>query len=164
VTGGALGSAQRWDVARAEPLGAPLEHSGPVVRVAYTRDGRNVVTVSGRRVRFWDAATGAPLSSLPDQSSAVHALAISADGAWLATGNEEGIARIWDAATQQPLGPQLIHSAAIHCVAFSPTARPSSPGVTRGSSCSGCDERPAPLAPAGASVVGLYMAYSPMGG
>ena len=56
VTGGGDGAARVWDAGSGKPL-AVLKHPGVVAFVAYSPDGRTVLTVSGRAAHLWDAAT-----------------------------------------------------------------------------------------------------------
>ena len=55
-------------------------HSGPVESVAFSSDGRSVVSGSrDKTVRLWDAATGAPLQTLEGHSGTVSSVTFSAD-------------------------------------------------------------------------------------
>lgn len=68
----------------------------------------------------WDAATGRLLTSLTGHTGSIETLAISSDGARVATGSFDGTARIWDAATGAPLLVLRGHDSEIVAVAFSP--------------------------------------------
>jgi WD40 repeat protein/tetratricopeptide (TPR) repeat protein len=52
------GEAAVWDAAALEPAGPPLEHEDRVDQVAFSPDGRQVLTSGGLQVCIWDAATG----------------------------------------------------------------------------------------------------------
>jgi hypothetical protein len=56
-------------------------HSGSANSVAFSPDGKQVVSGSGdKTVRLWDAVTGAVLSTLEDHWGEVGSVAFSADG------------------------------------------------------------------------------------
>jgi WD40 repeat protein len=56
-------------------------HSGFVNSVAFSPDGKQVVSGSGdKTVRLWDAATGAALQTLEGHLNPVYSVAFSPDG------------------------------------------------------------------------------------
>jgi WD40 repeat protein len=62
-------------------IGKPLEHQGPITSVAYTPDGRAVLTGSrDGMARLWDAYTGLPVGQPIKQSNPILALAFRPDG------------------------------------------------------------------------------------
>jgi WD40 repeat protein/serine/threonine protein kinase/tetratricopeptide (TPR) repeat protein len=88
---------------------AVLRHDGPLRGVAFTPDGRFILTnnsyVAGGSARLWDARTGEPVSqvmSYPRQTWIPAAL--SPDGAAFAIGREDGAVSLWDVATARPIG------------------------------------------------------------
>jgi WD40 repeat protein/tRNA A-37 threonylcarbamoyl transferase component Bud32 len=114
-----------------------LWHGGWVWAVAFSRDGRTVVTGSSDcTARLWDAATGQPRSPPLTQAGPVWSVAMSPDQKWVLVGsgaydNRHGEARLWDASTGQPARrpgdaaalPPLPHPARVHSVAFSADGR-----------------------------------------
>lgn len=67
--------------------------------LAFSRDGRAILTCGGSAAaRAWEL-DGAPLRSYIGHLDAVRALALSADGATLITGSDDHSARLWDAAS-----------------------------------------------------------------
>jgi len=67
----------------------------------------------------WDWASGALLRTFENEASA-YALALSADGRWLAAGSPDKVARVWDLASGR-LGAALAgHTAWVTGVAFDP--------------------------------------------
>jgi WD40 repeat protein/tetratricopeptide (TPR) repeat protein len=133
VTGSADQTAQLWDLATGQPVGAPLTHDGIVLFVAFSPDGRFVLTCSQRSategaVHLWNAETGQAVGSPWVQPRAILAAAFSPDGRLVATASGDttshrGEVQLWAAATGKPLGAPFLHPAPVHAVAWSPDGR-----------------------------------------
>jgi WD40 repeat protein len=73
-----------------------LEHGSTVHALAYTRDGRRLITAGeGGAVRIWDLASG-KLQVLNGESETILAMALDASGKKLVTGSNTGKVRLWD--------------------------------------------------------------------
>ncbi len=106
--GGLHGTVQLLDLATRRPLGPPLtRHSGPVLSVAFSRDGQTLASGgSDGTVQLWDA-TGLkpkPLRTPLKTGSSVKSLAFSRDGHTLATGGQDGSLTLWDVASGTRVG------------------------------------------------------------
>jgi WD40 repeat protein len=86
-----------WNADTGQPIGNPLiDQSGPT-SVAFSPDGRRLVSGSFKGTpRLWDADTGQPLGApLTGHTGWVTSLAFSPDGQRLASASLDGTLRIW---------------------------------------------------------------------
>jgi serine/threonine protein kinase/WD40 repeat protein/tetratricopeptide (TPR) repeat protein len=107
-----------WNVAQ-EKLVATLKHEHHVHDVAFSADGRTLVTSSqDQTARIWDAETGT-LRGIPLQHpEPVHGIAISPAGHLLATVCSDRTVRLWHIENGQPAGPPLLHASGVRNVDF----------------------------------------------
>ncbi|MGW0064890.1 nSTAND1 domain-containing NTPase [Streptosporangium sandarakinum] len=123
-----LGTVRFYDVATRRELGPELDHDEIVSALAYSPDGRTIVTgdVTGV-VRQWDTATHrprGPAMGRPDRgierANIVRRVAFARDGRSLAVASGKAV-RLWDPVTSRPLGaPIARQSETVLDVAFSP--------------------------------------------
>ena len=89
-----------WDTTAAKPhLRLPVY----AWAVLFSADGRWLITVSRRTAQIWDTTTGKQLLSVTHRSSRDHAVALTPDSRWLATGSPGHGVRIWGTADGQAL-------------------------------------------------------------
>jgi WD40 repeat protein len=85
---------------QAQPQPASLAHDKPVYAVAFTPDGRTVLTASDDGlVRVWDVKSLREVRRWQAHHGGVLALTQTADGKTLATGGRDGVVRFWDSST-----------------------------------------------------------------
>ncbi len=74
-------------------------HTGDINSVAFSVDGRYVVTASvDGTARVWDAASGASHGELRGHSGSVNSASFSPDGKFIVTAGYDATVRVWDAA------------------------------------------------------------------
>jgi WD40 repeat protein/tRNA A-37 threonylcarbamoyl transferase component Bud32 len=113
-----------WQRQRHTELQTLRGHSGTVVSVAFSPDGRRIVTGSfDRTAKVWDASSGKELFTLRGHSAQVRWVAFSLDGRRIVTGSLDQTAKVWDAASGKELLTLKGHLAAITSVAFSPNGQ-----------------------------------------
>jgi WD40 repeat protein len=99
-------------------------HAGGIFGVAFSADGRYVLTAGGdNSAILWDAAAGAELRRFEGHLKPVVSVAMSPDGRYVLTGSEDFTARIWDAATGAAVREFKGHANVVKSVAFSRDGR-----------------------------------------
>src|SRR5262249_6529586 len=67
-----------------------------VEALAFSPDGKRLVTAGSTTVKLWDVGTGKSAGSFDDPRWAVHAAAFSPDGKTLAAQDAGGVVYLWD--------------------------------------------------------------------
>jgi WD40 repeat protein/serine/threonine protein kinase len=118
----ARGTVRLWkrDKEKLERLGALLRHRRRVNALAFSSDGRFLLTGSiDKTAQLWDARTGERVGKPLRHPGAVWAAAFI-DAHTVATGCRDGAARLWDVRTGIPIGPPLRHGGTVWALAYSP--------------------------------------------
>jgi WD40 repeat protein len=107
LTGGSIEDARLWDVRTgkealrfqvASPVRRPV--GGGIFSVAFSRDGRFVLTGNYQEVRLWDADSGALVRTFRGHRHEVTSVVFSPDGRLVLTGSvEDQAAILWDASS-----------------------------------------------------------------
>jgi WD40 repeat protein len=118
------GEIKIWDATSGKEARALKGHTSTVSSVAFSPDGKRIVTGSNdSSIKIWDAATGETIRSLKGHTSAVLCVAFSKDGTRIASGSHDGKLMVWDSATGEELASIKGHAKAIKGVAFSPEGK-----------------------------------------
>jgi eukaryotic-like serine/threonine-protein kinase len=114
---------RRWNATTGTTTGEPIRIGATATRVAYSPDGKTILT-AGDDVRLWDAASGQLLGMPLQRGASVHAFEFTPDSRGLWAGGGDGSVRLW----QLPRRKDLLHELAGHrqfapVVAYSPDGK-----------------------------------------
>ncbi|REJ93766.1 MAG: hypothetical protein DWQ34_09990 [Planctomycetota bacterium] len=97
-----------WDVESRTQVRSLDAHDRWIRRVIATPDGGRIVSIADdMQIKVWDAGDGKPVAEFSDHDpltphdypSMLYAVAVSADGRWLASGDKTGHVVVWNAET-----------------------------------------------------------------
>src|SRR5262249_22870852 len=102
-------TARVWEVDSGRPFGAPLQHRGPVRSVAFSPDGRTVLTGSNDgTAQVWEVASQRPLGEPLRHKGWVQQVGFRPDGnVAIVAGQVEGTVRLWDPRSGRVIGEPI---------------------------------------------------------
>ena len=112
-------------------IGVLNTNAGGVSSIAFRPDGKTLASLNGRMastgrhkggdmaVRLWDVKTRQQIAVSQNHIASINSVALSPDGALLASGHHDGLVRLWDIQTQKQLATLKGHKAVVESVAFS---------------------------------------------
>jgi WD40 repeat protein len=119
-----------WDSETGKQL-QTFQHTGQVLSVALTADGKRVATHTRDEISLWDAATGKKRQSLKDKRfQSFESMAMAPDGRRLVTASSDKTATLWDLATGNALQTFTGHKGFVKGVAISADGKVLAPAAS----------------------------------
>lgn len=127
------GEVMLWDAATGRAILCLRTHDNPVWGLAFSPDGRYLAGASGGyresgaplggEVLVWDLDAGKLVHRLKGHEGVVYRVAISPDGAWLASADTSGFVKIWSLADWKEKATLSKHRGQVMSTTFSPDSR-----------------------------------------
>jgi WD40 repeat protein len=109
-----------WDCKCGERLAALDEHTRDVRCMAFSPDGRSVLTGAADKTAYiWDSITGKTIKALEGHTASVISAVFSPDGLQALTSSDDKTIRLWDSKNGQ-LRNTFTVDIVVHMLAFSP--------------------------------------------
>jgi WD40 repeat protein len=113
-----------WDAVTGQELRTFSGHSDLITSVAFSPDGRQIISGSrDRTIKCWDAATGREIRTLSGHSFSVNSVAFSPDGRQIVSGSSDNTIKLWDVSTGREIRTFSGHSGGVSSASFSPDGR-----------------------------------------
>ena len=98
ATGDERGRIRLWAIQTGKKLQSIAAHAAEITGLAFAADGTVLYSCSlDKSLRAWNVADGSSMGQAITTPAALHALVSIHHGAWLVTGDADGVARVWDA-------------------------------------------------------------------
>jgi WD40 repeat protein/DNA-binding SARP family transcriptional activator len=122
------GRVREWDLSGNLGLQLMPRGRGPDQRqiprgIAISQDGTRLAATGNSGITLWALPEGEELLTITGHTDLIHDLAFSPDGARLASGGLDRMAKVWDTETGAELISLSGHHAAVQRLAFSPDGR-----------------------------------------
>jgi WD40 repeat protein len=114
---------QVWDARTLELEHQLRGHQGAVDDLAFGPAWMLVTSGADATARLWDLESGSERLVLRGHQAVIGGVAVSPDGARIATASDDGTTRLWDATSGEEVLTLFGHRALVFGVAFSPDGR-----------------------------------------
>jgi len=116
----AKGSARVWEVALGQEI-ARMTHDARVTSVAFSPDGKYVVSGGDKTARVWEPTTGQEIARMTHDLEVTSAV-FSPDGKYVLSGANDQTARLWEVGTGQEIS-RITHDGGVTSAVFSPDGK-----------------------------------------
>ncbi len=94
VSGGSDNTARIWDTESGKQVKV-LQHTSPVVNIAFSRDCKYILSASSDIIKIWDFKTGEQLKLLKGHIGSVESVNFSSDNKYIVSGSNDFTIRLW---------------------------------------------------------------------
>jgi uncharacterized delta-60 repeat protein len=115
----AQGSVRVWEATTGKEI-ARMTYDSTVKSVAFSPDGKYIVSGGGTTARVWEAKGDNETARMAQGT--ISYVAFSPDGKYVVSGSNDKTARVWEAATGKEIA-RMTHDGTVRSVAFSPDGR-----------------------------------------
>jgi WD40 repeat protein len=117
-------TAHIWDPLTGKDVVVLRGHTSYVAPVAFSPDGKSVVTGSDDgTARIWDASSGKEVSRFTVAPAEVFAAAFSPDGRYVVIGRNDDVVQLWDVLTGKEARQFVGHTDGVRTASHDHTAR-----------------------------------------
>ena len=114
------GSVRLWEIYTGKSLKITQGYTSKVWSVAFSPDGKTLVSSNNQSIEFWNTATGDCLQTWHGHSNAVRDVAAGINGQKLASAHHDGTLRLWNVATGICLQTLRGHTNIVRSIVWSP--------------------------------------------
>jgi len=112
-----------------------------ITSLAFSPDGKRVLSDAfnlfnyDNDVKLWDVKTGKAIKTFKGHKSAIHAMALSPDGKYIASGSSDNTILLWDTVTGKVAKTLTGHTSAVTSIAFNSDGKQIMSGSLDGAVC-----------------------------
>ena len=123
-----------WELETGKEVRAFEGHTAPVSAVAFSADGKRIISGGDdRTIRVWDAESGTSIQLLTGHTAAVRSVKFSTNAKWALSGGADATARLWKVADGKEVAVFRKHGSAVVRAAFADNGRQTVSGERDGS-------------------------------
>jgi WD40 repeat protein/serine/threonine protein kinase len=117
------GGIHTYDLESGAAVGVGRSERGEALTLCFARDGQSLVSGDRECISVWDLGRPGQFRRLTDHTEQVVCLALSPDGALLASASGDHTIKLWNTTTWEPVATLRGHEHEVRAVAFSPDGR-----------------------------------------
>jgi len=108
-----------FELSTRECVGVLNGHTEPIGSVAYSKDGRQIVTGGwDKSIKLWDVETGECVATILGHQGDVNSVAYRSDGRQIASGSDDTTVKIWDTKSRNCVHVLSGHECEVTSVAY----------------------------------------------